>query len=315
MQKSKNIGYGKVILFGEHFVVYGLPGIAAAMEDYTAAKVEKGKPGSGIVLVDRRPETPGYKETKRDGIYKAIELMLNFMKIDVKKNPLKITLEGNLICTSGNGSSSAMSTAIARALSEYFRLGLDDDRINQISYEGEKASAGTPSGIDNTCATYGGIISFRKNLSGGPNAIEKIKFGKPICIVIANTGITQSTQEVVADVKREKESDPKRYERIFSDYNKLFESAKKAIAKGDIIEIGRLMDRNQELLREITVSCHEIEKICKVAKSAGALGAKLTGTGRGGSVVLLAADGTSQEKIARAVEKIGFKTMKTRIGV
>jgi mevalonate kinase len=315
MQKSKNVGYGKVILFGEHFVVYGLPGIAAAMEDYTTAKVEKGKPGTGVVFSDNRPETPGYKETKLGERNRMMELMLKYLNIDPKKTPLKITLSGTLRCTSGNGSSAAMATAIARALSEHFGLGLNENQINDVSYEGEKGSAGTPSGIDNTCATYGGIIIFRKNLSGGPNKIDKMKVGKPIHIVIANTGITQETKLVVEDVKRHKDADPKKYERIFSDYNKVFESAKKAIEKGDMIEIGRLMDRNQELLREITVSCPEIEKICKIAKTAGAIGAKLTGTGRGGSVVLLAADETSQEKIAKAVEKIGFKTMETRIGV
>ncbi len=310
----KNIGYGKTILFGEHFVVYGLPGIAAALEDYNVAKIEKGE-GSGFVLVDNRKETPGYKEKKKDEIHKAIDLMIKFLKIDTEKNPIKITLEGTLLCTSGNGSSSAMSTAIARALSEYFGLGLDEDQINEVSYEGEKASAGTPSGIDNSCATYGGIIIFKKNLKVGPNFIDQFKIKEPLSIVLANTGITQSTAEVVGDVRKEKEANPEKYERIFREYNEMFERGKKALEDYDLEEIGKQMEKNQDLLREITVSCPEIEKVIKVAKANGAIAAKLTGTGRGGNVLILVRDGETQDRVAESIEGEGFKTVKTRIGV
>ncbi len=310
----ENVGYGKTILFGEHFVVYGLPGIAAALEDYNSAKIEKGE-GSGFVLIDNRKETPGYKEKKKDEIYKAIDLMIKFLKIDIEKNPIKITLGGTLVCTSGNGSSSAMSTAIARALSEYFDLGLNDDRINEVSYEGEKASIGTPSGIDNSCATYGGMIIFRKNLQGGPNFIDQLRIREPLRIVLANTGITQSTVEVVGDVRRQKEANPEKYERIFREYNEMFEKGKKALDGYNLEELGKLMGKNQELLREITVSCPEIERVIKIAKTSGALGAKLTGTGRGGNVVILAKDEETQNKVAEAIEKGGFETTKTRVGV
>lgn len=311
---DKNIGYGKTILFGEHFVVYGLPGIAAALEDCNTAKIEKGE-GGGFVLVDNRKETPGYKEKKKDEIHKAIDLMIKFLKIDVEKNPIKITLEGTLVCTSGNGSSSAMSTAIARALSEYFDLGLNEDQINEVSYEGEKASAGTPSGIDNSCATYGGMIIFRKNLEGGPNFIEKLKIKEPLRIVLANTGITQSTIEVVGDVRKQKEKYPDKYERIFREYREMFEKGKKALESLDLGEIGKQMEKNQELLREITVSCPEIEKVIKIAKENGATAAKLTGTGRGGNVVILVKDEETQNSVSEAIESEGFKNIKTRVGV
>ncbi|MBN2042975.1 MAG: mevalonate kinase [Candidatus Aenigmarchaeota archaeon] len=311
---AENIGYGKVILFGEHYVVYGLSGIAGAMEHYVKAKIEKGE-GKGFTLIDNRPETPGYKEKKREEIYKAIELMIKFLNIDLEKNPIKIILDGTLVCTSGNGSSSAMSTAIARALSGYFDLGMDDDKINEVSYEGEKASAGTPSGIDNTCATFGGLLIFRKNMEGGPNFIEKITVKEPIEIVIANTGITQSTKEVVADLRKAKESEPEKYERIFREYDQVFEEGKKALGDHDLKKLGELFDKNQDLLRESTISCDEIETIVRVAKDNGALGAKLTGTGRGGNVIALTPGKDLQDKVAEAIEKEGFMTTKTRIGV
>ena len=168
-------GYGKVILFGDHFVVYGLPGIVAALADYTEARIEKGNPGSGVVIIDDRPETPGYKEKKLGERERAMDLILKCMKIDPEKTPLRINLSGNLVCASGKGSSAAMATAIARALSDHLGMNLNDERINRISYEGEKGSAGTPSGIDNSAATFGGLLIFRKNLEGGENQIERLK--------------------------------------------------------------------------------------------------------------------------------------------
>ena len=309
---GKGIGFGKTILFGEHFVVYGLPGIASAIGDYTIAEVEEGE--EGLTLLDNRPAVEGYKATKQGEISRGMELILNFMKIDVNKTPLKITLSGNLECASGIGASAALASSIARALSQHFELGLNDDQINEIAYEGEKGSAGTPSGIDNTCSTYGGMLIFEKNLGGGPNKIQLIEISKPLEIIMANTGITQETKEVVADVKKEKEKDSAKFEKIFSSYKRIFDEALVALKKGDNIRVGKLMDENQELLRQITVSCPEVEKIISIAKKNGALGAKLTGTGRGGLVICLSPDSKKTEKIAKAIENEGFKTSKTLLG-
>ena len=131
---------------------------------------------------------------------------------------------------------------------------------------------------------------------------------------MASTGITQETKEVVADVKAEKEKNPTKFDKIFYDYKKIFEEAIIAIKKGDIKKIGNLMDHNQELLRQITVSCPEIEQIITVAKKNGALGAKLTGTGRGGLVICLSPDSKTTQHISDAIEKEGFKTAITMLG-
>jgi mevalonate kinase len=309
---GKGIGFGKTILLGEHFVVYGLPAIASAISDYTLAEVEEGE--SGMTLIDDRPAVEGYKDIKQGEISRGIELILNFMKIDVNKTPLKITLSGNLECASGIGASAALASSIARALSKHFNLGLNDDQINEIAYEGEKGSAGTPSGVDNTCSTYGGMLIFEKNLAGGPNKIQRIEISKPLEIVMANTGITQETKEVVADVRKEKEKDPQRFDAIFNEYKKIFDEANISLKKGNIKNIGKLMDQNQELLRQINVSCPEVEKIVSIAKKNGALGAKLTGTGRGGLVICLSPDSKTTEKITKAIENEGFKTSVTLLG-
>ena len=87
---GKGIGYGKTILFGEHFVVYGLPGIASAIGDYTVAEVEDGN--DGLTFVDNRSAIEGYKETKKEEISRQLDAIFNFMKIDVNVTPLKISL-------------------------------------------------------------------------------------------------------------------------------------------------------------------------------------------------------------------------------
>jgi mevalonate kinase len=245
---------------------------------------------------------------------RSMKLLLEFMKIDVGKNPVKITLSGNLFCTSGIGASAAMATSIARAFSDLYGLSLSDEQINRISYEGEKGSAGRPSGIDNTCATFGGLLWFVKNLEGGENTMERIEIKEPVEIVLGSTGISQETKEIVEDVRRRKEAEPEKYERIFSDYTSLVKDARNALEGGDFRKLGVLMDRNHELLREITVSCDEAEEIIAAAKGAGAIGVKITGTGRGGYVIALTPGKVLQEKVAKAIEKKGYRIMKTTIG-
>jgi len=305
-------GFGKVILFGEHIVVYGYPAIVSAMGNTTTAVVEDGT--KGLEIVDSRPETPGYKEKKMGERDRALELMFKFMDIDTQKTPLKITLGGDLVCASGKGSSAALATSVARALNEHFNLGLNNNQINEISYEGEKGSAGTPSGIDNTASTYGGLLIFKKNLEGGPNHIERMKIKEPVEIVLANTGITQETKEVVADIRSKKDAESEKYNKLFSNYMEIFDEAKKAIDDFDMKKVGSLMDEKQYILREMTLSCPEIEKIIETGKNAGALGGKLTGTGRGGSVILLTPGKELQEKVLKAIKESGFDAIKTEMG-
>ena len=296
-------GYGKTILFGEHFVVYGLPAIASALSSYTTADLEI-EEGKGWEVVDNRSATPGYKEKKYDEAMQSIKNVIKFTNIDVGCQKLKITFSGDLIAASGVGASAAQATSLARAINDTFTLMLS----------AEKAYHGTPSGIDNTASTYGGLIWFEKNLNGGKNKIERVKLGKKIPLVIANTGITASTAEVVADVRKLKEANPLKFEKIFSDYHNLVIDAKVALLEGDMKTIGRLMTENHKLLQQITVSAEVNDKLVDLAIKNGALGAKLTGTGRGGLIIALAESEEIQQNIADVIEKEGFDAWKTMIG-
>lgn len=309
---AEGSGFGKTILFGEHFVVYGLPGIASGISDMTIATIT----GSAeFEFVDERPETPGYKETKKEEIRRQVKALLAYFKVDPVKHPVRIHLAGNLKCASGVGASAALAASIARAFSAKLGLNLPDIRINEIAYMAEEAGSGKPSGIDNTCSVYGGFLTFEKNLSGGPNKIQPIRIKKPVEIVLINSGITQETKVVVDDVRRKKEADEQWFRRICGEYKNVFTAAVPAIGSGDWKTVGKLMDKNQSLLREIGVSCEKLETMIKSAKSAGAAGAKLTGTGRGGYVIALTPGKEAQESVAFAMEEAGYETLKTSIGV
>ncbi len=308
---GKGKGFGKTILIGEHFVVYGLPAIASSLGSKTIATVEKSEK---FEFVDNRPETPGYKEKKEGEIQRQLDAILKHFKLDKEGNSVKITLSGDLVCNSGVGASAALAASIARALNELFDLGMNDDQINEAAYIAEEAGAGTPSGIDNTTSVYGGFLTFEKNLTGGPNKIERLSVQSPVEIVLAATGITQETKVVVGDVRKKKEENEELFEGICKEYKEVFDKTLEAIKKGDWKAVGEQMDKNQELLSQITVSCKEIEDIIKTAKEAGAWGAKLTGTGRGGYVLLLTPGNELQKKVAKAVEELGYDVFKTKIG-
>ncbi|MCD6468772.1 MAG: mevalonate kinase [Thermoplasmata archaeon] len=302
-------GFGKVILFNEHFVVYGIPSVAAAIGDTTVAKVEDSEE---FELLDNRPETPGYKKEKLEQQKDSLNRIFKAMNIDVEKNPVKITLEGDLLAASGLGASAASCVAIARALSKHFNLNLDDEQINNVAYEGEKGYHGNPSGIDNTAATYGGVIWFQRKPDG--NIIERIKLKEPVEIVIGNTGKVADTKKAVAGVRERKEKYPEKYNQIFEEARKLVFDARNALEDFDIRRVGELMNKNHKLLQEIEVSSEELDLLVEIALENGALGAKLTGGGLGGNMIALTPEKDLQRRVAGAMEKEGYQVIKTTLG-
>jgi len=310
---GRGSGFGKVILFGEHFVVHGVPGIVSAIDSTVDAEVKK--IGEGITVRDERKGARGYTQKKRAEQKESIERMLRTMGIDPEKAILEIWLGGNLPGFSGIGASAASSVAIARAIAEEFKMDLSDEKINEIAFEAEKAYAGTPSGIDNTAATYGGLIWFKRNLSGGPNTIEKLSIREPVEIVIGNTGIVADTKEMVAGVVARKKRNPGEYNLLFKQAEDLAFATREALEEFDLRKVGKSMNENHRLLQEIEVSCKELDYLVNLAREQGAFGAKLTGGGGGGCMVALTPGKELQEAVAAAMEKEGFKVLRTKIGI
>jgi len=308
---GEGIGFGKAIVFNEHFVVYKIPAIVSAIGKYTLAKVEPIN-SSGWKIIDNRKATPNYKEDKIDQQKDSINKMIKKMNLDLSKKGLEITLEGNLYCASGIGASAASCVAIARALSDHFELNLSNEEINDIAYEGEKGYHGTPSGIDNTASTFGGLIWFEK---GENNVMDKIELLNPVEIVIGNTGKVANTTAAVAGVRERKEKNPEKYDGIFDRAENIAYLAKDAFQDEDYHELGKLMNENHKLLQQIEVSSRELDFLVKLARDQGAYGAKLTGGGLGGNMIALTPGKDLQEDVATAIEKEGFQTLKTVIGV
>ena len=310
---GRGSGYGKVILFGDHFVVHGTPGIVSAMSSTADAEVKKAETG-GINIRDERKGATGYTEKKKVQQRESINRMLEAMGLD-KNISIDIWLGGNLPGFSGIGSSAASSVAIARAISEEFDLNFSNERINEIAYEAEKAYAGTPSGIDNTAATFGGFIWFRKNLTGGPNLIERLSIREPVEIIMADTNVVADTKEMVLGVAERKKKNPERYNPLFKQYEELAFKARKSLEDFDLKRVGELMNDNHRLLQGIEVSCKELDYLVDLARRNGAYGAKLTGGGGGGCIVALTPGIELQEKVAGAIEKEGFRVLRTKVGV
>jgi mevalonate kinase len=280
------VGYasGKVILFGEHAVVYGQPAIAVPVTQVQArAGVEDAGRGQGITIVARDlGQTYKLSEAPPDDALRTIVVStLERTKVELEQD-LTITVSSTIPVARGLGSGAAVSTAIVRALLEHFDKWLDSRAISDLVFETEKIHHGTPSGIDNTVIAFEKPVYFVK---GGPMEIFWVQ--RPFLLVIADTGVQSPTRVAVEDVRRAWEKEPIRYEGLFEDIGTIAEMGRQAIEQGDMEAMGRLMIENQRLLRLLKVSSPELEGLIEAAQQGGALGAKLSGAGRGGNMIAL----------------------------
>ena len=298
---SIGIGYGKVILFSEHFVVYGVPAIALGITNKAIVEIKKS---------DSLGYTSDTQGTIPELTTKSIRNVLEAMNI---KENFHVHLKGDLPTFGGLGSSAAFCVAVVRALNNEYILNLRNEQVNAYAYEGEKAFHGNPSGIDNTMATYGGAVKFIRGKTPAENKFEQVKIGSPLHFVIGVTGISSPTAKMVAEVRKFKEEEPDQFQNLCDQAGEIVKRGEKALASGDTKLIGELMNENQFLLRAIGVSIEQNETIIKAALSAGALGAKVTGGGGGGCCIALAKDEKHAKEILNAIKEKGFDRFITSV--
>jgi len=304
--------FGKSILIGDQFVLEEVPAIVSSIPFETVCEVERLKEGEGWILEDNRTEVPGYKDKKKHQQVESINHQLEVMNIDIKQFPLKITFGGSLLAGSGVGASAAHSVSLARALNDEFDLGLSIDEINHFGWEGEFAYHGTPSGVDNTASTYGGLILY--HIKNGEKTWERIKLEKPIEVVLGNSGVTADTSKLDAFVKAQREKEPNLFkERLQKISDQAFEM-KKALEDYDLPTVGRLMTENHKILIDMDLSHETLIYLCDKALGLAALGAKVTGGGRGGYMNALTPGKELQEKVASAIEAEGYKVIRATVG-
>ena len=278
---------GKVILCGEHAVVYGRPAIAVPVTEVQAqATVEPARDGRGVVIdapdLNRRLAV----READDGDPLARIVRLTLQAIQVKDDPdLTISVTSTVPIARGMGSGAAVSTAIVRALSGHYGRWFSSRDISDLVYQTELIYHGTPSGIDNTVVAFEKPVFFVKDVS-----CEIFWVGRPFLLAIADTGIDSPTREAVGDLRRRHRSDPYLYEPLFDRAGEIAVEARAAIERGGAQVLGPLLDENHALLQTMGVSCPELDRLVVAAREGGALGAKLSGAGWGGNMIALVTD-------------------------
>ena len=274
---------GKIILFGEHAVVYGRPALAVPVTQVHADVDVQASSRPGIWI--EAPEGDLHAELNTlpsdHPVASVIHNFLFLWRVSPFPN-LDIRIDSTIPVASGLGSGAAVTVALTRALASHLEHSITDEEVNAFAYEIEKLHHGTPSGIDNTVITYASPVYFIK---GKP--IETFRVGKPFTIVIGDTGIHAPTKESVGDVRKLWEVNGPQWENVFDRVGEIARTAREVIEKGDTDKMGQLMDQNHALLQEMTVSSRELDTLVAAARQAGALGAKMSGGGRGGNMIAL----------------------------
>ena len=295
-------GFGKAILFGEHFVIYDVPGIVAGLRQTVDATVTRIR-GAEAQIKDLRTGARGYTEKKRAQQRESLGRVFNHLGLG--SPGIEIVIEGNLPAFSGIGSSGASSVAIVRAISDEFGLSLTDEQVNAAAHEAERAYHGErTAGLDNLASTYGGLIYFEQVR---PLRFEPFRIAQPIDIVMADT------KEMIAGVAQRQAERPDQYETVFAEAREVIRTAKSALLDFDLEQVGNLMNENHRLLQAIEVTCPELDHLAGIARRHGALGAKQTGGGGGGCILALTPVKDLQQAVAEALEAEGYAVLKTRI--
>lgn len=312
----------KVILFGEHFVVYDEPAIVLAIDNriYVSTKLRddeqiyiksKDLEVSGFFREEKFQTEHGGDSTriKLEPIRRVVQLVLNNANV---KFGVNVEIHSSVPVSAGLGSSAAVAVSTVAALSHLLGMSLSKDRIFQFALEAERLVHGTPSGIDPAICTYGGILLFQKKEGFTP---LNVKTDLPL--VVGNTGLERSTGELVTLVRQKRE----RYSCIINPIiklgGKIALEAVEAMKKGDLQTIGELMNINHALLSALDVSNESLDRFVYAAKKSGAYGAKLTGGGGGGCIIALA-EKEKLKEVINAIEQAGgfaFIARKTNEGV
>ena len=316
---------GKIILFGEHSVVYGRPAIAIPVTQVSArCTIEPGVVGMGVRVVAQDlgiafalTETP-----LENPLAAAIQKTINHLNLPAEPD-ITLTLTSSIPIARGLGSGAAISTAIVRALGQYFDQIFEPQQVSEIVFEIEKLHHGTPSGIDNTVVAFGQPIFFVKgqpDLDGtrtkeehsisedlpkkqefhrsGP--IDRLRVAASLTFIIGDTGVESQTHKVVGDLRARRKREVARYERYFDEMAALTIEARKGIETGDVASIGRCMIANHALLERIGVSSEPLNRLVAGALEAGAIGAKLSGAGWGGNMIAM----VESERVDPVVEAL-----------
>ena len=293
--------HGKVILLGEHAVVYGMPAIAAGIDQGARAEARRARPARlRIGALSAGPTEP----SELGRAFSALLAALDATDIEVD-----VTLDLPPGC--GLGASAAIGVAVARAVIDKVaapttRARARAELVLAAATEWERVFHGNPSGIDTAAAAAGGCINYRKGV--GPSAV---RLAAPLPLAIAVAGPPASTRAMVEKVARQRERDPRGVGELLEAIADLVRRAQAPLTTGNLLELGQLLDENHRCLCELQVSSPALDRACAEAREAGALGAKLTGAGGGGAVIALTRG--DAEPVLQAWRKAGLTGFAARV--
>lgn len=298
---------GKIILFGEHAVVHGAPGLAAGIERGATASLEVAPHASRPTLeLGGRTVVPS---ADGDDLARAFAALVDVVALPpAALEGFRVRVETEIAPGGGLGCSAAIGVSIARAIEGMGPREGADARAAQRASAWEGVFHGNPSGIDTAAALSGGFFRFVRGV--GPTAIEH---PHDLHFAVGYSGSSGSTKEMVAGVGRIKEKHPERIEKFVAAVKSLVGNAELAIRANDVDGLGQLLDLNQMLLAGLMLSTEAIERMRETAKAAGALGSKLTGSGGGGSVIALARGPAEASTIVEAWRAAGFDGFATSV--
>ncbi len=295
--KSRASAPGKVILFGEHFVVYGVKAILCAINKRITVTAEKKSDGkisikSNIGNLTSHPNEPisKIKSPLRPFYYLANKIIQNH------NTGIEVVVESDIPLGVGLGSSSACCVASAAAISRLFDETSKED-ILKLAIEAEKTIFENTSGADCTVCTYGGIMEFDKE-----NGFNIMKSKPNFHLVIANSNIEHSTKSVVASVKEFKDKNESRFTTLCDKESKLVKDVFELLKEDNIVEIGKKVKQNQEFLETIGISNDILREMIKTGQNKS-FGAKITGAGGGGCIFALTDESNLDQTINEFKDK------------
>jgi mevalonate kinase len=273
---------GKIILLGEHAVVYGFPAVAVPVRSLrTRAELDEGRAPLRIEAPLIRLDAPMADLPAGHPLVECIRRTAEALGRAAPGGRLTIT--SDIPVASGLGSGAAVSTAIVRVLAAAAGRDLPPAEVSRIVFAIEQIYHGTPSGVDNTVIAYERPIHFRRGQEP-----EILTAGAPVHLLIADSGVPGRTRIAVGGVRERRDADPARYDELFRRIGSLAEEGRGHLVSGRISQLGATLDRCHELLRAIEVSTPALDHMVEAARGAGAYGAKLSGAGLGGNIVALA---------------------------